>query len=82
MKTRQAVMRAIHWPPALHRIAEAVAVAASEEAPATVELRNPPTTVNSTGADVADEPRPLSAEATGSPMDRHSLVNGLPILTV
>jgi hypothetical protein len=34
------------------------------------------------GVNVADEPWTLSAEAAGSPADRHTLVNGLPILSV
>ena len=82
MKPRQAVMGAIHEPAALHRIAEAIAVAASEEASSAVELRNLPATIFSIGVHSADEPRSLTAEATGSPMDRHSLVNGLPNLAV
>jgi hypothetical protein len=82
MKPCQAMMGAIHQSSALHRVAKAVAVAASKEVSSTVELRNPSAAINSVGADVADEPGPLTAHTARCPPDRHPLVNGLPILAV
>ena len=81
MKPRQAVMRASHWPVTLHRIAEAVAVAARKQLSGKVDLCNPSAAINPIGVNVADKPRTLSAEAAGSPSDRHPLLDGLPIVS-
>ena len=80
MQASQAMMGAVHWSAALHRVAEAVAVPAGEEPASTIELGNLPAAIDPVGVNVADEPWPLAAEAAGRPTDRHALVNGLPIL--
>jgi hypothetical protein len=73
-------MSAVHWSAPLHRIAKAVAVAASEEPPGIVELRNLPAAIYSVGTDTAYKPGPFSAEAARCPTDRYALTDGLPIV--
>ena len=82
MQTSQAMMGAVHGSAALHRIAEAIAVSASEEPAGTVKLCNLPAAIHLVGTDAADEPWPLTAQAAGNPANRHALVDGLPFLAV
>jgi hypothetical protein len=82
MQASQLMMSSIHRPVTLDRISEAVAEAACEELTGTIELCNPSPAIHAIGMNVADEPGAFSAEAAGSPADRYSLVNGLPILAV
>ena len=80
MKARQAMMGTIHQSAALHRLAKAIAAAASEEPGGTVEFRNPSAAIYSASADVADEPGSFATQSAWSPPDWHPLVNGLPVL--
>jgi hypothetical protein len=80
MKPRQAMMGAIHESSTLHRVAKAVAVTASEEPASMIEFCNLSAAIHAIGANVADKPGTLAAEAAGGPADRHALVDGLPFL--
>ena len=78
VETRKVVVRLIHWPDALDIIAEPIAMTAGKETATTVELGNPAAAIHTVGANIADEPRSLTAEATRGPADRHALFNRLP----
>jgi hypothetical protein len=75
-------MCTIHWPSALHRVGEAVAVTAREKSHGTVKLRNLPAAIHSVGLNIAYEPRSLAAQPAWRPAYGHPLMNGLRILTV
>jgi hypothetical protein len=80
MQSCKAMVSMVHAPASLDLISEAVTVPTGEEPTRTVELRNLPAAMHSVGADIADEPRSLPAEAAGCPPDRHTLFNLLPVL--
>jgi hypothetical protein len=79
VQTCESMVGAIHGRATLDRIAEPVAMAAGEKSAAAIELGDPPAAVYAIGADVADEPRPLAAEATSRPRNGHALADRLPI---
>ena len=80
MQPGKLMVRAVHRSTTLHLVAELVAVTAGEEAPGTVELRDSPAAIHSISPDIADEPGPHTAEPAGGPLDRHALLNHLPIV--
>jgi hypothetical protein len=75
-------MSAIHGSAALYRIAEAIAVSASEEPAGTVELCYLSAAIDAIGADVAHEPGAFAAKSARGPSDRHALLDLLPLTAV
>ena len=67
VETRKVVVRLIHWPDALDIIAEPIAMTAGKETATSVELGNPAAAIHSIGADIADKPGSLTAEAARGP---------------
>src|SRR5438067_1607781 len=76
------MMRAIHWPAALHRVAEPIAVPAGEQLAGAVELCHLSPAMHAVAADIADEPGSLAAKSAEGPSDRHGLLDWLPLTAI